>query len=522
MTHFSFHACCLLLALAPSWIAPTTGLLASETAMGQRIGRRMMHSSDDSDDADAGISKIGLIMLQAQREAVSKSPDPPRHRIRPSKIHSFAESDQVIDSSEQETGLEDVSVSYSQQETVELVSHVAADVGAAGIETEDSQPVVTGPVWSLHGVSQESSPMDKPGPAEACPSGCNKRGQCTSMGRCFCAAAWSASDTCDQPIAPVLPCNLLPFSLPRWAVSMDSLNTDLATYGDDLCENIDVLSCKRQLLRYWARTLDLPDHDPVAPLLGGRCALVAGSQWLEACGDLGAEIDAHDVVLRVDDAPTSDRNYARVGARTTLRLTSGSAANFREGSELSLSLDEAFMPSAGGLNLLSYPEMVRALANSTAHRVPGGGGRISSAMRALHVALNLCGKLTLYGYSDHDDDGIVADAASTDALYYERWFSTTGFVQFAADAAGFKWDGFDREARWQPTIEGRQFTANMNDPDKLRAFKETVTRGLYPRPPTEEKEVGSLQRKVEARCMRQLKTLLPGRVSLRACEGSRR
>ena len=75
----------------------------------------------------------------------------------------------------------------------------------------------------------------------------------------------------------------------------------------------------------------LPENDLFGGLQPHRCALVSSGPALLGSG-LGPRIDAHHVVMRINNAPVKGFEED-VGRRTTLRLTSMPFSGFREAPE---------------------------------------------------------------------------------------------------------------------------------------------------------------------------------------------
>eukprot|EP00899_Mesostigma_viride_P024682 jgi/Mesvir1/5399/Mv15472-RA.1 len=220
-----------------------------------------------------------------------------------------------------------------------------------------------------------------PSVGQGCPAGCNRRGLCTH-GRCVCVVAWSGDD-CSVPVP--LPCKQQAVNFTGWAFNIAAAEHDVALYqvhfsilaagpdttgkaGDSPASSppqaADTAGAAVRMLR---EQVMVPPIDPLMRLLGKSCALVGSSDILLSC-DVGQQIDAHDVVIRLNDAPTV--GYERnVGSRTTLRFQGTMRAIFREGDEFTINLSHPFLYNGGGRNLITYPE----IAGSTGYymcRVP--------------------------------------------------------------------------------------------------------------------------------------------------------
>ena len=148
-----------------------------------------------------------------------------------------------------------------------------------------------------------------------------------------------------------------------------------------------------------ARVRELaPARPPLEPGHFGRCAVVGNSRDL-LDHEFGAEIDAHDAVVRVNAAKTNRKYAAHVGKKTTFRILNNWAHKVRikrlvEGpEEIALIKGDyhwKIMKEAQDLpNPVWFLHVPGALPDSA-----GGTGMVG-----MQFALSVCKRVTLYGFS---------------------------------------------------------------------------------------------------------------------------
>ena len=247
------------------------------------------------------------------------------------------------------------------------------------------------------------------GPAEAkCVHGREEEG-----GTCACKA-WFEGPRCGTPKVIEDEPGLKYFAgsllwdhkyLTRLGMSMAAGNSKVSikvTTPTEIFSLIDELSPQM----YGALSQLLPQKDPSSNFAAKRCAIVGSSGSLLR-KEWGAEIDAHDYVLRFNRAPT--RGYtAFVGARTDLRFTDADSVGFREGDEL---LVYTARSQTDILKLMLYkrhfeesslfilsPEYMEAVAELV-DALPRKG------TLAAMFALQMCEAVTLYGFAAAERQG---------------------------------------------------------------------------------------------------------------------
>ena len=193
--------------------------------------------------------------------------------------------------------------------------------------------------------------------------------------------------------------------LTRLGMSMAAGNSKVSikvTTPTEMFSLVDELSPQM----YGALSQLLPQKDPSSKFAAKRCAIVGSSGSLLR-KEWGAEIDAHDYVLRFNRAPT--RGYtAFVGARTDLRFTDADSVGFREGDEL---LVYTARSQTDILKLMLYkrhfeesslfilsPEYMEAVAELV-DALPRKG------TLAAMFALQMCEAVTLYGFAAAERQG---------------------------------------------------------------------------------------------------------------------
>ena len=158
-----------------------------------------------------------------------------------------------------------------------------------------------------------------------------------------------------------------------------------------------------QTLRRYQRNLSQPLRCAYA-----TCAVVGSAGNLRGT-DFGAAIDAHDAVIRVNAAPVRGHGKA-VGQRTTWRVHNSEKPYFmaslghRElqvvvchmqwiGACQHLAFGGAFASTASLVNPRFYSELWSLLGR------PKGKQSPSTGLLAIALALGVCGRVSLYGFS---------------------------------------------------------------------------------------------------------------------------
>ena len=158
-----------------------------------------------------------------------------------------------------------------------------------------------------------------------------------------------------------------------------------------------------QTLRRYQRNLSQPLRCAYA-----TCAVVGSAGSLRGA-DFGAAIDAHDAVIRVNAAPVRGHEAA-VGRRTTWRVHNSEKPYFmasldhRElqlvvchmqwiGACQHLAFGGAFADTASLVNPRFYGELWSLLGRPAGKRSP------STGLLAIALALGVCGRVSLYGFS---------------------------------------------------------------------------------------------------------------------------
>eukprot|EP00873_Tetraselmis_striata_P028511 jgi/Tetstr1/448775/TSEL_036009.t1 len=172
-------------------------------------------------------------------------------------------------------------------------------------------------------------------------------------------------------------------------------------------------------------TKGLPDTDRVTelprkdlPAMGTRfrrCAVIASSKSVLTRAH-GRDIDAHDVVIRTNQAPTKGFEE-HVGRRTTFRVTNGANAFFSEDGARTICLrdpDRRSTTAAQARQLhgrlpsesarctpLTWSPQFMAYRWSTFPPRQTGGSKPkwSSGFTGLALAVNLCQSVSIYGFS---------------------------------------------------------------------------------------------------------------------------
>eukprot|EP00899_Mesostigma_viride_P004709 jgi/Mesvir1/14239/Mv09677-RA.2 len=313
-----------------------------------------------------------------------------------------------------------------------------------------------------------------------CPNYCNGRGlcvngQCSAQSiPCRCTVAWSGSKQCDKPLA--LPCNQKPIDTrDGWVFSAATLEDDLVRQRVYLCHALKLYSsrCTAPALRNVFRGLSLPPKDPILNITGKTCALVGSSDALLGC-TMGAEIDAHEVVVRLNDAPTAgfEKN---VGSRTDVRFQGMARHNYREGGEWTINLSAAILFSGGSRNLLTYPELAGKQGYYTT--TPGQSNlQLSFGWKTIHALLHLCSKLTIYGFT-MEQNGVGAPPNGF-GHYYPKWYYSKAYNRWLLARLGQP-DFVKDQRKWWLFEKRKQYMDAVLDPATLQQFKASLAPAEY-------------------------------------------
>ncbi|CAM6085599.1 unnamed protein product [Calypogeia fissa] len=167
------------------------------------------------------------------------------------------------------------------------------------------------------------------------------------------------------------------------------------------CKDTEV--CFQRVRRF------LPKKQPFAPGQAGHCALVGNAASLISNVTFGEEIDAHDTVIRINDARTGDKYLKWTGQKTTFRFV-----NER--------VTKSLLPFIRKTPIMNETIVLRrALGGSTLKRLKAGsmGNAIyvspmteegsgleadhllgySSGFLALNFAFSICKSVDIYGFS---------------------------------------------------------------------------------------------------------------------------
>eukprot|EP00899_Mesostigma_viride_P013084 jgi/Mesvir1/21777/Mv04175-RA.2 len=330
---------------------------------------------------------------------------------------------------------------------------------------------------------------------EGCPQGCNGRGRCVD-GKCRCAVVW-AGEACET--ARRLPCDQETVPFTGWVFNAATLPYDIHRYKDQLCNasqwttkpgqslaSYSAEDCKADLKRLMHEQLMLPPVDPIMSLLGATCAVVGSSDHMLGCG-AGSEIDGHDVVIRLNDAPTVGHERD-VGSRTTLRFQGAARMTFREGDEWTINLSYAYLFVGGGRNLLTYPEIAGHHGYYTDHPRPNGL-QLSYGWKTIHAALHICSSVTLYGFTTaaDGDSNQRGDLGPTNGFghYYQKWFDGKSYARFLWKRLGVPnmWKQWHDLRKWWRMGQGddrQEFTRVMNSPGNIQVFEASSENPHFP------------------------------------------
>ena len=143
----------------------------------------------------------------------------------------------------------------------------------------------------------------------------------------------------------------------------------------------------------------LPETDPIAHSLHGRCALV-GSSGILMRYEFGKRIDEADLVIRFNSAPT--HAYEKyVGSKTTYRISNGEHLGYREGDETVIHHLKArsFLEKLLLYNVKFNGQVPLAFDPSFTEHVAEMISFIpSSGFFAIAMALQVCRQVELYGF----------------------------------------------------------------------------------------------------------------------------
>jgi len=168
-----------------------------------------------------------------------------------------------------------------------------------------------------------------------CQSNCSSTGLCLKTGKCLCQHGWVGSDCSIERFEIALPSLLARVGSPYTSNTNFAENLDLVMSYKSV-HKYGFLMCKTPMCKAnwdFALTAIFPSlaRDDMHPSLQD-CAVVSSSKELLRVRSKGwaEEIDKHQVVMRLDNAPT--RGYEQsVGRRTTHRLVSAEYARFVHG-----------------------------------------------------------------------------------------------------------------------------------------------------------------------------------------------
>eukprot|EP00899_Mesostigma_viride_P024105 jgi/Mesvir1/487/Mv11359-RA.1 len=252
---------------------------------------------------------------------------------------------------------------------------------------------------------------DRSGGESICSDGrCRPHGFCRAgTGTCVCAAAYKG-ELCDQ--TKDFPPGTLPefhghFLMNRAHLAQIKSSTGNIKYtsnpkksGGTHTINIPISD---------ALLHSAPVHDPLQENLYDTCAVVGNSGILTKFA-LGREIDAHDLVIRFNVAPTDESVEKFVGKRTHLRLLNTFHAGFREHNEIGIQQ----LQSVTGADLyvkikLLFPKIKHyafdpdfsMFVSKNIHTLPTGG------FFAVMLALQKCARVDLYGFHFRKGWGIT-------------------------------------------------------------------------------------------------------------------
>jgi len=240
---------------------------------------------------------------------------------------------------------------------------------------------------------------------------CHWHGMCTFDGDCICASLWSGKfcETVVRFQKPKVMENFnQPYALKDFAMTSRNLHNESSIWatknpGQSNSQVIKLADVTRSLLRA------LPEEDPLGNIIFKSCAVV-GSSGILLMYDQGALIDAHDAVIRFNSAPTKGFE-AKVGSRSTLRITNSRNFGFRE--HPSEQVYQHMRVAAGLQKLLSIrrrqPHLLLYGMHPSFHEfIDKGfdGFLATSGLVGVIMAMHKCAKVDLYGFQVHPRHGV--------------------------------------------------------------------------------------------------------------------
>ncbi|KAF3784597.1 Sialyltransferase-like protein 1 [Nymphaea thermarum] len=198
----------------------------------------------------------------------------------------------------------------------------------------------------------------------------------------------------------------------------------IAQLGADKCYNRTL--CEEHL------ELVLPSKPPFFPRQFRTCAVVGNSGDLLKT-EFGQEIDAHDAVIRDNEAPVNEKYAKYVGLKRDFRLVArGVARNMI--AVVNGSADEVLIIKS--LTHRDFNTMIKALPNPVYlfQGIVLRKGAKGTGMKSIELALSMCDIVDIYGFTV--DPGYTEDmikAAHAAALYLKKSGTTSeGLGQFGS------------------------------------------------------------------------------------------
>jgi len=264
------------------------------------------------------------------------------------------------------------------------------------------------------------------GEEQACTTGADCRGAKSACvdGRCVCTVLSQGAD-CTEPLSVEGEENACVTGLRNsrfWSVFE----------GKYITGDVAMRAPTDDYERHVMRSAGLAGGaDLTQAVLFDTCAVV-GSSGVVKRSQRGAEIDAHSAVIRFNDAPTGTQHAPFVGNRTSLRIQNMDICGFAERQgELCLAYTsepgkECIRSSLHGRPKCTVlmPSFVHSKYLQWYWRVskPGGvsdpacrpkcGQKTSAGFYGVLLAMNLCGRVDLYGFG--------ASSQSEDKHYFKK------------------------------------------------------------------------------------------------------